>query len=96
MNICTFEGRVSGQPVERTLPSGDAIVIFRLVVPRKGEPRIDTIDCVVRTARLRKRTLALPDGAEVHAEGVLQRRFWRGLAGPVSRYEVVVDTLRRM
>ena len=32
----------------------------------------------------------------VEVEGVLRRRFWRGAAGPASRYEVEVVALRRL
>lgn len=95
MNHCTFDGRLSGTPEERQLPSGDAIVIFRIVVPREGEQRIDTIDCVVTSARLRRRVAAVPDGTLLHVEGALRRRFWRGPAGIASRYEVAASVVRR-
>ena len=34
LNEVTLVGRVSGAPVSRDLPSGDAVVTLRLVVPR--------------------------------------------------------------
>ncbi len=96
MNRCTLEGRLSGAPEERTLPSGDCLVTFRVVVPRDGESRVDTIDCQVETAALRRRLLRMEDGTTLHVEGRLQRRFFRSAQGPASRYEVRVDTVQRM
>lgn len=33
-NVVQLTGRVSGEPVERELPSGDTVVQLRVVVPR--------------------------------------------------------------
>lgn len=95
-NYIKLCGHVSGIPELRTLPSGDEIVTFRVVVPRAEEGRVDTIDCQVSTAALRRKVLKINDSSEVEVEGSLHRRFWRGPSGLASRYEVEVRTLQRL
>ena len=104
-NEVVLTGRVSGVPEERELPSGDALVSWRVVVgrpaPRRSasagrSPTIDTIDCVAWSAGLRRTARGLADGDLVAVEGALRRRFWRGAAGSVSRTEVEVAALRRL
>lgn len=95
-NYIKLEGRLSGEAELRTLPSGDEIVVFRLVVPRPETGRVDTIDCQVQAAVLRRKVLRIKDSAEVVVEGALRRRFWRGSAGLASRYEVEVNSLQRV
>ncbi|HVU74325.1 MAG TPA: single-stranded DNA-binding protein [Mycobacteriales bacterium] len=99
-NHIQLRGRLSGDPEERTLPSGDAVVSFRLVVnrarPREGGPTIDTFDCVAWTAALRRRVLKLEPGDELAVVGALRRRFWKSAAGSVSKCEVEVAELRRL
>ena len=80
---------------ERELPSGDGLVTARLVVARPGQG-VDTIDCALWPAGLRRRALKLPDGSLVEVEGSLRRRFWRTPTGAASRYEVEVAALRRV
>ena len=95
INHCILEGRLAAPAEERTLPSGDTIVTFRIIVPREEPGRVDTIDCCLHAPRLRRRMLAIPALTDIHVEGQLHRRFWRGPTGPVSRHEVVVSLLRR-
>lgn len=95
-NYIKLEGHISGAAELRTLPSGDEIAVFRIVVPRSEEGRVDTIDCQVSTAALRKKALRIKDSSEIVIEGALHRRFWRGSAGLASRYEVEVKSLRRV
>lgn len=105
-NEVVLVGRVSGQPQERQLPSGDALVSWRLVVPRSAPrrpppdgvrpPTIDTFDCVVWTAALRRTARALADGDVIAVEGALRRRFWRAGAAAASRCEVEVAAVRRL
>ncbi len=96
MNHCQFEGRISGIPQERELPSGDVIVAFRLVVPRSEGTRVDTIDCAVVTPKLRKTLARLQSGSTVEVTGALRRRFWRSPGGVASRYELEVSSVRRL
>lgn len=95
LNECRFEGRLSASAEEHIFPSGDVAVMFRLIVPRPIAGQIDTINCRVDSARLRRRALALSPGSELTVAGSLHRRFWRSPTGPASRYEVVVTELRR-
>ena len=105
-NEVVLVGRVSGAPVERELPSGDALVSWRIVVdrpaPRRTPPvgtratTIDTLDCVAWAATVRRTARGLADGDVVSVEGALRRRFWRGGAGAASRCEVEVEALRRL
>ncbi len=96
MNNCTLQGRISGVPQQRELPSGDVVVAFRLVVPRADSTRVDTIDCAVTSVRLRRLVLKLEPGSEVTVEGELHRRFWRSAQGVASRYEVQAEVVRRV
>ncbi len=92
VNHVRLVGRWHGA-TERELPSGDAVVTARVVVAR-AEGGVDTVDCAVWRPQLRKRVLRWPDGSVVEVEGSLRRRFWRTPAGPASRYEVEVATVR--
>jgi single-strand DNA-binding protein len=100
-NEVRLQGRLSGEAEERVLPSGNVLVNFRLTVgrpPDSGPSRVtvDTIDCVVRPAALRRTVGAWKVGDVVELEGMLSRRFWRGAAGLASRYEVEVTSARRL
>jgi single-strand DNA-binding protein len=105
-NEVVLVGRVSGTPEDRVLPSGDALVCWRIVVPRPAArrpsrsgarpPTVDTLDCVVWSAALRRAALRLSDGDLVGVEGALRRRFWRAGPGVSSRYEIEVRSLRRV
>lgn len=105
-NEVVLVGRVSGEPEERELPSGDALVSWRLVVERSAPrrttpagvrtPAVDTLDCVAWTAAVRRTARGLADGDVVAVEGALRRRFWRSGTGPASRTEVEVEQLRRL
>ncbi len=99
-NEVTLVGRLSAEAAERTLPSGDVVVSWRVVVQRPPEPSrasmaVDTIECVARTAALGRRALTWLPGDTMEMTGALRRRFWRGGDGVRSRYEVEVATARR-
>lgn len=100
-NEVTILGRLSAEPTERTLPSGDLVVSWRMVVHRPPDPRratvaVDTIDCVARTAALGRRAKGWAAGDTMEMSGALRRRFWRSGEGVRSRYEVEVATARRV
>lgn len=99
-NVVILVGRVSGEVVERELPSGDHLATFRLVVPREapppGRPRVDTIDVACWSGRTRRVAGRLGEGAVVAVEGALRRRFFVAGAGRASRYEVEAQRLRRV
>lgn len=105
-NEVVLVGRVSGTPQERELPSGDALVSWRVVVdrpaPRRAPPpgvratTVDTLDCVAWTGPVRRTARSLADGDVVAVQGALRRRFWRAGASSASRTEVEVEALRRL
>ena len=97
VNEVRITGRVSGEPVERVLPSGDRVVSLRVVArrPGSGPTRVDTIDVAAWTARTRATAARVADGDRVEVEGAVRRRFFRGAGGAASRYEVEATALRR-
>ncbi len=99
-NAVSLVGRVSGEVVERELPSGDRLTTFRLVVPREepgeGRTRVDTIDVACWTGRTRRVAGRLGEGIVVAVDGALRRRFFAAGAGRASRYEVEAARLRRV
>ena len=103
----TVVGRMGSRMDARTLPSGDEIVVFTIVVDRAPEGRrggsraapgrvtVDAIACRAARADVRRRLASLAPGDWVEAEGRLHRRFWRAGGAPVSVMEVDVTRIRR-
>lgn len=85
---------------ERTLPSGDQSVSFRVIVDRGTDAAAgkssDTIDCVAFGGAIRRKVLGLTEGVHVDLEGSLRRRFFRSGGALVSRYEVEIESLTRV
>ena len=106
LNEVALIGRLSAEPVERTLPSGDVLVTWRVIVdrppPRRPVPEgvrvpvVDTLDCVAFAGSVRRTARAFVAGDVVRVEGALRRRFWRAGAITSSRYEVEASLLRRV
>ena len=106
VNEVSLVGRVSGQPAERELPSGDLLLSWRVVVDRPPPPRkvpegvrlptTDTFDCVAFAAGVRRTAGALQTGDVVRVEGALRRRFWRSGPAASSRTEVEVAAVKRL
>lgn len=101
INVVTLTGRLSQGPELRSLPSGDSLVAFRVVVPRPakrpGAARgggVDALDCAIWAGRHKRQALALPQGTEVRVSGALRRRFFRTGAGTGSRVEIEVSALQ--
>ncbi|MGY1634348.1 single-stranded DNA-binding protein [Geodermatophilus sp. SYSU D01186] len=91
-NDVVLRGRLSAPAELRSLPSGDTLVTFRLVV-RRPEPRergqtVDVLTCVTYDRGLQRRAAAWEAGDVVEVEGALQRRFWRTPTGTASVCEV--------
>jgi len=101
MNSVQLIGHVSGEPVERQLPSGDHLVTFRVVVPRGPAVRrrtrqsVDTLECSAWTARVRRTAVRLAPGDQIAISGELRRTFRRGRAGVRSWVTVDVDRIER-
>lgn len=91
-------GRVSVDPEERVLPSGDRLWTFRVVVPRpavaEGRSRVDALDCAVWGGRVRRSVAGWRAGDLVEVTGAVRRRFYRTGAGAASRCEVEVSAGR--
>jgi len=106
LNEVALVGRIAAEPVERTLPSGDVLLTWRVVVdrppPRRPVPEgvrvpvIDTLDCVAFAASVRRTARAFAAGDVVRVDGALRRRFWRAGAITSSRYEVEVGAVKRL
>ncbi|MCZ3387794.1 MAG: single-stranded DNA-binding protein [Actinomycetia bacterium] len=106
VNLVQLCGRLAAAPIEQVLPSGDELVTFRLVVPRptsrwRGKAggravSVDTIDCSVWNAALRRKVVRWVPGEQIFVDGCLRRRFWRGPGGARSRYDVEVLKASRL
>jgi single-strand DNA-binding protein len=96
-NEVVLRGKVSAEPEERVLPSGDSVWVFRVVVPRtvpRGRTSVDTLDCAVWSGRAKRSVGGLRAGDQVAVHGALRRRFFKAGGGTASRVEVEVSTLR--
>jgi single-strand DNA-binding protein len=98
LNEVVLRGRVSGDPQVRDLPSGTALVSFRLVLARERTPMTasskavsDWVECTAWGARVRKQANGWHDGDHVEVRGSLRRRYYR--AGDQSRTSVEVEML---
>jgi single-strand DNA-binding protein len=91
-NDVVLRGRLSAPAELRTLPSGDTLVTFRLIVkrpqPLAGRRSVDVLPCVSYDRALQRRAAAWQPGDTIEVEGALQRRFWRTGSGTASVCEV--------
>ena len=92
-NEVRLVGRISVQPEERVLPSGDAMWSFRVVVPRaEGEVRlrqtVDALDCAAWSARSRRSVAGWNVDDVVEVRGAVRRRFFTTAGGAASRFEI--------
>ncbi|MDQ1486316.1 MAG: single-strand DNA-binding protein [Actinomycetota bacterium] len=107
-NDVFLTGRLSAEPTTRTLPSGDEITSWRLVIDRFGSGgrgaqvpghrpvTVDTIDCVGHRKGIQRAAARWAPGDVIEVRGALRRRFWRGQQGAASRYEVEVLQAKRL
>ncbi len=95
-NEVELSGRLTRDPEERVLPSGDRVVGLRLSVPhaRAAATGGNWVDCALWTVRTQKSALAWQQGDEVWVQGGLQRRFYRTRGVPQFLLEVVVSRAR--
>jgi len=89
-------GRISESAKEKTLPSGDVLVEFRLIIERDDREGVDTLDIATWPAQLKKRALKLEEDQWVGVKGVLRRRFWKTPTGVASRWQVEAREITRL
>lgn len=101
-NHVALFGRVSNEAETRTLPSGDMLASFRLIVDRstaakkQSKQTVDTFECVAWTARLRKVFEKLLPGDTIEVTGQLRRRFSRSNGVPASWVTIEVETCHKV
>lgn len=93
VNEVRIVGRISQQPEERVLPSGDVVWTFRVVVarppgPAQGRQQVDALDCAAWSARTRRSVATWGVDDVVEVSGSVRRRFFRAGGGSSSRFEV--------
>ncbi|MCW2843113.1 MAG: single-strand binding protein/Primosomal replication protein n [Nocardioides sp.] len=95
VNEVRLVGRISQQPEERVLPSGDSLWTFRIVLTRTGERGrsrrcVDSLECAVWAGRVRRSVAGWGAGDIVEVTGAVRRRFFRAGGAAASRVEVEV------
>ena len=98
-------GRLGSRVDRRTLPSGDVVTVFTVVVDRptsrarplvaKRGATIDAIACQTFRVPVTRRLESMEPGTWVRVEGTLRRRFWRSPGGLGSAMEVEGDRIVR-
>ena len=96
INEVLLRGRVSGEPYEKELPSGDCVVEFRVVIPRKSREGVDTLDIAAWSSKTRRTGLTLKTEEWVEITGAIRRRFWQGPTGLASRWQVEASAISRI
>lgn len=96
----TIVGRLGSRVEERTLPSGDVITTFTVVVDRRRRrgdaptaAKVDAIPCQATQSAVARRLATVESGQWIRVEGHLRRRFWRSAGGLGSAMEVEVSRL---
>lgn len=106
VNDVRLVGRLTGAPVVVELPSGDALVTFRISVPRSSrsgggsvqpaERRVDSVPCTAWSPRLRRSILTWRAGDLVEVSGSVRCRFFQAGGATRSRVEVEAASARIM
>lgn len=100
-NHVSVAGRVSQSAKIKTLPSGDQLATFRIIVDRpaaalrRSKQKVDTFDCAAWTAKLRRKVETLQPGQPVLVTGQLRRRFTRVGGVPASFVTIEINELRK-
>lgn len=106
-NDVRLVGRLTGQPAMVDLPSGDALVTFRISVPRSSPSsparghsgsgqRVDSVPCTAWAPRLRRSILTWRAGDLVEITGAVRCRFFQAGGATRSRVEVEASAARIM
>ncbi|MCL2544207.1 MAG: single-stranded DNA-binding protein [Nocardioidaceae bacterium] len=98
VNEVRLVGTLSAVPAERELPSGDVVVVSRLVVGRgeesRSRQRVDVIDCSGWAPRVQPAMRGWRAGDTVEIRGALRRRFFRAEGQTAARVEIEVSSAR--
>ena len=101
VNDVRLVGRLTGEPVVVELPSGDALVTFRISVPRSSSGpgqapgrRVDSVPCTAWIPRLRRSIATWRTGDLVEVTGAVRCRFFQAGGATRSRVEVEAVTAR--
>ena len=105
-NEARLVGRLTGQPALVELPSGDALVTFRVSIPRDSRApggtgssngrRVDSVPCTAWSPRLRRSILTWRAGDLVEVSGSVRCRFYQAGGATRSRVEVEASAARIM
>jgi single-strand DNA-binding protein len=108
-NDVRLVGRLTGEPALVELPSGDALVTFRISVPRSSPmrtaasgaekapaQRVDSVPCTAWVPRLRRSILTWRAGDLVEVSGAVRCRFFQAGGATRSRVEVEASAARIM
>jgi single-strand DNA-binding protein len=96
VNVVVLAGTVAADPVERRMPSGDAVTELRLSVPETGK-RLLPLPVAVRHDAVGKGAVrSIAKGDDVLVYGQLARRFYRSGAGARSLTEVVATGIKKL
>lgn len=106
-NDVRLVGRLTGEPAMVDLPSGDALVTFRISVPRSSPSspgrrhagtgqRVDSVPCTAWAPRLRRSILTWRAGDLVEITGAVRCRFFQAGGATRSRVEVEASAARIM
>lgn len=96
VNSVLIRGRVSSAGIEKTLPSEDRVVEFRVVLTRENRTGVDVLDIGAWNSKARKRALSLKIDEWVEIEGSIHRRFWKGPQGLASRWQIEASDITRI
>ena len=91
LNMVVLTGRLSSDPSERTLPSGDLLTGYEVTIPRCDGPADSVPVVLIGTAGPRGVTA----GDRVVVIGRVRRRFFRAGGSTASRTEVVAERVVR-
>ncbi|UDY25277.1 single-stranded DNA-binding protein [Nocardioides sp. Kera G14] len=96
VNEVRLVGRLSVAAERRELPSGDAIMVFRVVVQRpevarRGTQTVDVVECTAWRPGLMRTVGGWCAGDLVAIRGAFRRRFYQAGGRTLSRAEVEVE-----
>ncbi|GAB3867019.1 hypothetical protein GCM10028801_40190 [Nocardioides maradonensis] len=101
VNEVRLVGRLSAEAVDRELPSGDVVVVARLVVsrPEVGGPTqrrqsVDVLECSAWSPRTQRVMRGWREGDLVDVRGAVRRRFFRVAGQTAARVEIEVSSGR--